>query len=159
MKATAIKVRYASLKSVKRFFGTKESAINFPADFDKSNADEVLFLKAIKAALNTTPNKNGERLVKPIFSFGRLLLKISKNADNFALSQCTIYITEYDYNDEKRVQVVIAPPMGNDEFDDEDIDDLSWLGQKPAVSDDEADDEDDDDNDDDNDEAPKSKSK
>lgn len=159
MKATAIKVRYASLKSVKRFFGTKESAINFPADFDKSNADEVLFLKAIKAALNTTPNKNGERLVKPIFSFGRLLLKISKNADNFAISQCTIYITEYDYNDEKRVQVVIAPPMGNDEFDDEDIDDLSWLGQKPAVSDDNDDDEDNTDNDDDDDEAPKSKSK
>ena len=161
MKATAIKVRYASLKSVKRFFGTKESAINFPADFDKSNADEVLFLKAIKAALNTTPNKNGERLVKPIFSFGRLLLKISKNADNFALSQCTIYITEYDYNDEKRVQVVIAPPMGNDEFDDEDIDDLSWLGQKPAVSeeDDDDTDEDEDEDDEDAEEAPKAKSR
>lgn len=164
MKTIAIKVKYASLKSVKKFFGTKETAIQFPTDFDLSNADEKLFVNAVRSLSNTEPNSKGERIVKPIFSFGRVLLKMSKNADNFALAQCTLYITEYEYNDEKRVQIVVAPPMDN-EFDDDD--DLSFIGAKPSsksddddFDDDTDDDDDDDDNDDDDDDdAPKSKSK
>lgn len=161
MKTTAIKVKYASLKSVKKFFGTKETAIQFPTDFDLSNADEKLFVNAVRSLSNTEPNSKGERIVKPIFSFGRVLLKMSKNADNFALAQCTLYITEYEYNDEKRVQIVIAPPMDN-EF--EDSDDLDFLGAKPVSKDDTGDDEDDEDDEDadsdeDEDEEPKSKSK
>ena len=161
MQTTAIKVKYASLKSVKRFFGTKESAIQFPTDFNLKDADEKLFVNAVRSLANTEPNSKGERIVKPIFSFGRLLLKMSKNADNFAIAQCTLYITEYEYNDEKRVQVVIAPPMDN-EF--EDSDDLDFLGTKPASKSDDEDDDidddtDDDDDDSDDDEAPKSKSK
>jgi len=157
MKTTAISVKYASLKSVKKFFGTKETAIQFPSDFDLKNADEKLFVNAVRALANAEPNSKGERIVKPIFSFGRVLIKMSKNADNFALAQCTLYITEYEYNDEKRVQVVIAPPMDN-EFDDDD--DLSFIGAKPSSkSDDEDDDIDDTDDDIDDDDAPKSKSK
>lgn len=90
---------------------------------------------------------------------------MSKNADNFALSQCTIYITEYEYSlggdkVEKRVQVVIAPPMDNSELDDIDIDDDSWLGTIPQTTTDE--DEDafaDDDEDEDEEPAPKAKSR
>lgn len=162
MQTTAIKVKYASLKSVKKFFGTKESAIQFPTDFNLKDADEKLFVNAIRALSNAEPNSKGERIVKPIFSFGRVLIKMSKNADNFAIAQCTVYITEYEYNDEKRVQIVIAPPMDN-EF--EDSDDMSFLGEKPQVSDDDIDDEDGDDNDSDEDEdedetpAPKAKSR
>lgn len=144
MKTTAISIRYASLKAVKRFFGTKETAIQFPSDFDLTNADEKLFINAVRQCANSEPNKNGERIVKPIFSFGRCIIKMSKNADNFAIAQCTVYITEYDYNDEKRVQIVIAPPMDN-EFDDSD--DLSFLGAKPASKSDADDDNDDDDDD------------
>lgn len=161
MKTTAISVRYASLKAVKRFFATKETAFQFPSDFDLSNADEKLFVNAVRSLANAEPNSKGERIVKPIFSFGRVLIKMSKNADNFAIAQCTVYITEYDYNDEKRVQIVIAPPMDN-EF--EDSDDLDFLGAKPVSKDDTGDDEDDEDEDDadsdeDEDEEPKSKSK
>lgn len=164
MKSTAISVRYATIKAVKHFFSTKETAIQFPSDFDLSNADEKLFINAVRALVNAEPNSKGERIVKPIFSFGRVLLKMSKNADNFALAQCTLYITEYEYGDEKRVQIVIAPPMDN-EFDDDD--DLSFIGAKPSsksdddgFDDDTDDDDDDDDNDDENDDdAPKSKSK
>lgn len=159
MKTTAIKVKYASLKSVKKFFGTKETAIQFPTDFDLSNADEKLFVNAVRSLSNTEPNSKGERIVKPIFSFGRVLLKMSKNADNFALAQCTLYITEYEYNDEKRVQVVIAPPMDN-EFEDDD--DLSFIGAKPSSKSDDIDDDDEDDNfddDDDDDDEKSSKSK
>lgn len=144
MKTTAISIRYASLKAVKRFLDTKETVIQFPSDFDLTNADDKLFINAVRKLANSEPNKNGERIVKPIFSFGRCIIKMSKNADNFAIAQCTVYITEYDYNDEKRVQIVIAPPMAN-EFDDSD--DLSFLGAKPAASND--DDEDDDDADED----------
>ena len=151
MKTTAISIRYASLKAVKRFFGTKETAIQFPSDFDLTNADEKLFINAVRELANSEPNKNGERIVKPIFSFGRCIIKMSKNADNFAIAQCTVYITEYDYNDEKRVQIVIAPPMDN-EFDDSD--DLSFLGAKPQTADDDEDDENDDTADDDEDDEP-----
>lgn len=154
MKSTAISIRYASLKAVKRFFGTKETAIQFPTDFDRTNADEKLFVNAIRALANAEPNSKGERIVKPIFSFGRVLIKMSKNADNFAIAQCTVYITEYDYNEEKRVQIVIAPPMDN-EF--EDSDDLDFLGAKPASKSDVEDDTEDEDDDEDADEAPKSK--
>ena len=162
MKATAIETRYASMKSVKKFFGTKETAIQFPADFDLTNSDEKLFVQACRKLQNAEPNKNGERIVKPIFSFGRVLVKMSKNADNFALAQCTIYLTEYEYGDEKRVQVVIAPPSDNSEFDDIDVDDLSFIGSKPQIADDDEDDENDDTADDDEDDdepapAPKKK--
>ena len=160
MKTTAIETRYASMKSVKKFFGTQKTAILFPADFDLTNADEKLFAQACRKLQSISPNKNGERIAKPIFSFGRVLIKMSKNADNFALAQCTIYLTEYEYGDEKRVQAVIAPPSDNSEFDDIDVDDLSFIGSKPQIADDADNDDDEDadvDDDDDDDDAPKTK--
>lgn len=136
IKTKAIEVRYATLKAVQNFFGTKATAVSFPTEFDKTDADQALFLKALKALQGIAPNKNGERQIKPIFSFGRFLIKMSKNAENFALSQCTIYITEYPYDlgggkTENRVQVVVAPPMDNSDINDIDIDDDSWLGTVP----------------------------
>lgn len=163
MKATAIETRYATIKAVKRFFGTKETAIQFPADLDLSNADEKLFAQACRKLQNTEPNSKGERIIKPIFSFGRCLIKMSKNADNFALAQCTIYLTEYDYGEEKRVQVVIAPPSDNSELDDIEVDDLSFLGTKPQIADDDEDeafaDDEETDEDEEEDPAPKAKSR
>lgn len=151
MKTQELSIRYASLKSVKKFFGTKGTAIMFPSDFDLKDADEQKFLKACRNCQNAEPNKRGERIVKPTFSFGRVLIKMSKNAPDYALAQCCIYLTEYDYDlggdkTEKRVQVVIAPPV--DDEDDEEITDLDFLGAKPqsADDDDDADDTDDDDN-------------
>lgn len=154
IKTKEITVRYATLKAVKTFFGTRSNVISFPTEIDHKDPDNVLFLKALKALQIISPNKNGERLLKPIFSFGRVLLKMSKNADRFALSQCTIYITEYAYNlgdkTENRVQVVIAPPMDNSELDEIDIEDDSWIGLVPqsatedeedAFSDEESEDE------------------
>lgn len=148
MQTSAIKTKYASVKAVLRFFGTRENAIMFPSAFDKSNADEKLFLQAAKAVIAKEPNENGERIVKPEFSFGKVLVKMSKNAGKFALAQCTIYITEYVYKPtgEKRCQIVIAPPSDNSEFEDIDIDNDDWLGTKPASAPaaDDTDDEDDD---------------
>lgn len=156
MKATAISIRYASLKAVQKFFGTKASMTAFPTDFDLTNADDAKFLRRVKNLPNIVPNaKTGERVDKPTFSFGRVLLKMSKNAINYSFAECTIYIKEYDYDlgggkSEKRVQIVIAPPATADEDDtDEDINDLndlSWLGAKPQIADtdDDADDDDDD---------------
>lgn len=161
MKATAIEIRYATIKAVKRFFGTKETAIQFPADLDLSNDDEKLFAQACRKLQNTEPNSKGERIIKPIFSFGRCLIKMSKNADNFALAQCTIYLAEYPYGEEKRVQVVIAPPSDNSELDDIEVDDLSFLGTKPQIADDDEDEAfaDDEETDEDEEEEPASKAK
>ena len=155
MKTTAISIRYASLKAVQKFFGTKALMIAFPTEFDTTNEDEAKFLRRVKNLPNIVPNpKTGERVDKPTFTFGRVLLKMSKNAINYSFAEDTIYIKEYDYDlgggkSEKRVQIVIAPPTTADEDDtDEDINDLSWLGAKPQIADtdDDADDTDDDDN-------------
>lgn len=152
MKTTAISIRYASLKAVQKFFGTKASMIAFPTDFDVTNEDEAKFLRRVKNLPNIVPNaKTGERVDKPTFTFGRVLLKMSKNAINYSFAESTIYIKEYDYDlgggkSEKRVQIVIAPPTTADEDDtDEDINDLSWLGAKPQIADTDDDTDDDDD--------------
>jgi hypothetical protein len=154
MKTTAISIRYATLKAVKKFFGTNASMIAFPTEFDTTDEDEAKFLRRVKNLPNIVPTQKGERIDKPTFTFGRVLLKMSKNAINYSFAECTIYIKEYDYDlgggkSEKRVQIVIAPPATADEDDtDEDINDLSWLGAKPQIADD--DDDDTDDTDDDN---------
>ena len=148
MKTQELSIKYASLKAVKRFFGIKSNAIQFPTDFDVKNADEQTFLKAVRKVQNAEPNSRGERIVKPTFSFGRVLVKMSKNAPDFALAQCCIYLTDYDYDlgdgkTEKRAQIVIAPPVEDE--DDEEIIDLSFLGEKPQSASDDDDDDDDDD--------------
>lgn len=155
MKTTAISIRYASLKAVQKFFGTKASMFAFPTDFDTTNSDEVKFLAAVKAIQSTTPSKNGERIVKPTLSFGKVLIKASKNSVDYSFAECVIYVKEYDYDlgggkTEKRVQIVIAPPANADEDVDIDVNDLSWLGQKPQIADTNDDDDDTDDTDDDN---------
>jgi hypothetical protein len=153
MKTTAISIRYATLKAVQKFFGTKASMIAFPTEFDTTDEDEAKFLRRVKNLPNIVPTQKGERIDKPTFTFGRVLLKMSKNAINYSFAECTIYIKEYDYDlgggkSEKRVQIVIAPPATADEDDtDEDINDLSWLGAKPQIADD---DDDADDTDDEN---------
>ena len=155
MKTTAISIRYATLKAVQKFFGTKALMIPFPTEFDTTDDDEAKFLRRVKNLPNIVPTQKGERIDKPTFTFGRVLLKMSKNAINYSFAECTIYIKEYDYDlgggkSEKRVQIVIAPPATADEDDtDEDINDLndlSWLGAKPQIADtdDDADDNDDD---------------
>lgn len=153
MKTTAISIRYASLKAVQKFFNTKATMIAFPTEFDITDEDEAKFLRRVKNLPNIVPNpKTGERVDKPTFTFGRVLLKMSKNAINYSFAESTVFIKEYDYDlgggkSEKRVQVVIAPPTTADEDDtDEDIKDLSWLGTKPQIANtaDDTDDEDDD---------------
>lgn len=153
---------------VQKFLGIKGSQaafadIKFRKDDDGNYTDDaVLLRKTLKYLLNATPNpNNGERIAKPIFEFGRVLIKMSKNTVKYALSECDVYVSNYTYEatNEKRVQILIAPPANNDEFMDEDIDDFDdIINTKPsgALADDIADDTDDED-DNDVEETPASK--
>lgn len=169
IKSTALDIRYATLKAVKNFFGTKATAIQFPSidAFDLSDPDQQKFLKTVKKLPFETPSqKSGERKLKPVFSFGRCLVSMSKNAPDYALAQCSIYLTEYPYDlgdgkIEKRAQIIIAPPVENE--DEDDLTDLSFLGTKPQIADDDEDEAFADDEETDEDEkeepAPKAKSR
>ena len=134
-------------KKVNKFLGSKNNQMSFTEiKFNGDDSDIKLFKQAVIALTNTKPDKRGERTVKPIFSFGRILMKMSKNAEKFSLGECDIWIAQYHYDgtDEDRVQVVIAAPISNADFDDIDVSEFDELvNAKPssAISTDDDDDD------------------
>ena len=140
MKATTVEIKYASLKAVQKFFGTKKTSFHMPTAMDLKAAGSdgrLLSLALLKFLSEGEVGK--EFITKPIFSFGRVLIKFSKNAAKFALNQLVCYLMEYTYGEteEKRVQLVVAPPTNNDELE-EFVDELGNLdelmGQTPAAA-------------------------
>ena len=137
------------MQSVLKFFGTKSTVFQFPS-FDKDDlkdADIQRFLKVCRNSTDIAPNKFGVRSTKVNFTFGRVIVEFSKNSGLFALTQCVIYVANYKYElgdgkEEVRVKLVIAPPVEDE--DDEEIIDLSFLGEKPQSASDDDDDDDDD---------------
>ena len=172
MNTSTVSIKYAKMKAVQRFFGTHATAIQMPSSKElKAAGDDGKLFSLVLLKFLAEGEVGKEFVSKPTFSFGRCIIKFSKNAAKFALNQLVIYLTEYTYEatGEKRVQIVIAPPTTNDEFDEfaDDLDNLDDLmGQTPAAA--VADDNDEDDADEDDEdaeeeeeeeEAPKAKSR
>lgn len=99
MKTQQVEIAYATLKAVQNFFGTKKANyLKFPteSDIDYENSDDLLFLNTVAALPDAPVNKRKEHVLKPSFTFGRLIVKMSeKAATTCAIADCDMLIQTY----------------------------------------------------------------